>query len=120
MLGTIILPLIVVFGGPVAPLNAAEIELQATHPGYERNYSTTCETDMYYSERTGEWNQGPALLPCIPIACVPSFCENGAVRSDGALYCEDSDEIYPAGHWRIDDWQEDTQPGDSIHYLTEY
>lgn len=121
MIGSIILPLITILAGPVAPLNAAEIELQNVHPGYERNYSAMCETDMYWSEKRQEWNAAPqVLLPCIPMACVPTFCEEGIVRSDGALYCDDSDEIYPAGHWALNDWEEDAQPGDSVHYLTEY
>ena len=95
MLGTIILPLILVIASPEAlPL--------------ERVSSAYCETS------------GNVALPCVPAACSATFCETGFVRMDGALVCVDSDEVYPAGHWMVDDFQEDGKPGDSIHYVVEY
>lgn len=69
--------------------------------------------------RTIPVSEGFDLLPCVPRTCAPTFCESGVVTVDGSLVCLDSDEVYPAGHWAVDDWQEDG-PDSSVHFLVEY
>jgi hypothetical protein len=43
-------------------------------------------------------------LACFPMPdhCAPTFCEEAQPMLDGSLYCEDTDETYPAGHWTTD------------------
>lgn len=101
MLGTIILPLVLIFGN-------------ATPPNAERLSSGYCGNVELVGGGVG-WG-----LPCEPIVCTPMFCEEGYETADGGLVCLDVDELYPAGHWSINDWREDEASGDSIHYLTEY
>lgn len=110
MIGALILPLVVVFA------SASGLPAERLDSGYCLAIPVS---------------EGFDLLPCVPRASVPTFCETGVERSDGSLLCVDSDEVYSAGHWSVDDWQDDGQrclvdgvevtcPLESVHYTVEY
>lgn len=102
--GILVLPLVTIFA------SAADVPAERVDSGYCREM---------------------AGLPCEPDHCAPVFCEDGVPRADGSLLCLDSDEVYPAGHWAVDDWQDDQQiclengvelscPLESVHYTVDY
>lgn len=106
----LVLPLVTIFA------SAADVPAERVDSGYCRAITVA---------------EGFDLLPCVPAACAPTFCETGVERSDGSLLCVDSDEVYPAGHWATDDWQDDNQiclengvevtcPLESVHYTVDY
>lgn len=75
----------------------------------ERNYSSYCEAS------------GNVALPCVPVACAPTFCEDWSERGDGSLLCLDSDEVYAPGHFALYDAQEDDPVnGPEISAVVEY
>lgn len=82
MLGTIILATVTIFGNTAADLPAERLD-----SGYCLAIPSS---------------QGADLLPCVPAACVPTFCEDGVTQADGSLLCLDDDEVFPAGHWAYD------------------
>lgn len=61
----------------------------------ERVSSAYCETDRF-----------DVALPCVPVACRATACED-FVEVEGGLLCLDSDEVFPAGHYVLTDAQED-------------
>lgn len=91
MLGAIVVPLVVIVADP-------------GHLVPERAESAYCDATMVEGPRGWQFKAEPEgmALPCVPLACVPTYCETGVERSDGSLLCVDTNEVYPAGHWSID------------------